>query len=158
MSQALLVIKKEDRAAADLAKDVIDAIGGKIEELTKAVASQMEVISVNQNDNQSASNTIVLFTAFVPLIFDMLSDSLKSVTPNMKKKKDEVFTTLKSQIIKPFKEMASSLNVAFTAIAASWNDRIQAPLVPSSEAALTFVKTMTDHEPMLSQLEGTRIQ
>ena len=39
MSMALLVIKKEDRAAADLAKDVIDAIGGKIEGLTKAVAS-----------------------------------------------------------------------------------------------------------------------
>ena len=96
MSMALLIIKKEDRAAADLAKDVIDAIGGRIEELTKTVASQMEVVSAHQNDNQSASNTVVLFTAFVPLLLEMLADSLKSVTPNMKKKKDEVFTTLKS--------------------------------------------------------------
>ena len=41
----------------------------------------------------------------------------------------------------------------FTEIAANWNERIQLPLVPSSEAVLTFVKTITDHEPLLSQLE-----
>jgi len=47
----LLVIKKEDRAAADLAKDVIDAIGGKIEDLTKSIAAKLEVVSANQSDN-----------------------------------------------------------------------------------------------------------
>lgn len=106
---ALIVIKKEDRVAADLAKDVIDAIGSKIEELTKSIASKLEVISANQNDNQSASNSIVLFSAFVPLLFDMLSDALKSATPNMKKKKDEVFTQLKKEIIKPFKDLVISI-------------------------------------------------
>lgn len=41
---ALVIIKKEDRAAADLAKDVIDAIGSKIEELSKSIASKLEVV------------------------------------------------------------------------------------------------------------------
>lgn len=76
----------------------------------------------------------------------------------MKKKKDEIFTTLKSQIIKPFKDLANSIKDVFTQISASWNDRIQLPLIPSSESVLTFVKTMTTHEPLLSQLEKQRIQ
>ena len=92
----LVLIKKEDRAAADLAKDVVDALGDKIEEIKKSVTSKLDIISANQADNKAISISVVLFTAFVSMIFEMLADALKSVTPNMKKKKDEIFTTLKS--------------------------------------------------------------
>jgi hypothetical protein len=43
----LLVIKKEDRAAADLAKDVLDAFGSKIEEISKSIASKLEVVAAH---------------------------------------------------------------------------------------------------------------
>ena len=76
----------------------------------------------------------------------------------MKKKTDEIFKTLKSSIIKPFKDIVNSVKDTFTHITATWNDRIQVPLIASSESVLTFVKTMTDHEQILSILEKTRIQ
>ena len=112
---------------------------------------------IDHSDNQAASISIILFSSYVPFVFEQLADALKSATPNMKKKKDEVFTQLKSQIIKPFKDLTTSVKDKFTEFATFWSDRSQVPLVASSEPVLAFVKSIIAHEPIASQLESTRI-
>jgi hypothetical protein len=44
---------------------------------------------------------------------DVLGDALKYVTPNLKKKKEEIFEKLKNYVIKPLKEIAKLISEFF---------------------------------------------
>ena len=53
----------------------------------------------------------------IPMVFEILSESLKQCSPNMKKKKDPSFDELKSNVIKPLKEIVVSFKVYFENVA-----------------------------------------
>jgi hypothetical protein len=49
---------------------------------------------------------------------------MKSVTPNMKKKKDASFDDLKSKVIKPLKTLPIAIKDYLTVVAAHWKDQV----------------------------------
>ena len=56
-------------------------------------------------DRDSTSLCILLFTAYMPAIVQLLSQSIKSASPNMKKKKDPAFDTFRQTVTKGLKEL-----------------------------------------------------
>lgn len=59
----LILIKKDDKAAADLAKEVVDTVTSEGAQLFKTnIASFIDEVTKNKKDNQSASITVVLFS------------------------------------------------------------------------------------------------
>lgn len=45
--------------------------------------------------------------------WDVLGDALKYITPNLKKKKEEIFEKLKNEVIKPLKETTKLISEFF---------------------------------------------
>lgn len=62
----------------------------------------------------------MMLTAYMPLALELCSEALKCCSPNMKKKKDEVFDQLKSQIMKPLKDLTAILKDYFSHRAQAW--------------------------------------
>jgi hypothetical protein len=44
---------------------------------------------------------------------EVLGDALKNITPNLKKKKEEIFEKLKKDVIKPLKESVKTVSEYF---------------------------------------------
>jgi hypothetical protein len=67
----------------------------------------------------------MIMGAFLPLCFELTAESLKSCTPNMKKKKDASFDDLKAQVIKPMKECVGLIKKFFADCSAYWQEKSQ---------------------------------
>ena len=111
-----LLIKKEERPGpevAKIAKEVIEKTSEQIKELKTKLQSLTEKLSASQDDSEVHTLAIILFGGYVPLAIETCSESLKACTPNMKKKKDASFDQLKAEVIKPLKEVCSSIKEHF---------------------------------------------
>ena len=79
------------------------------------------------------STEIMIFGAFMPLILELASESLKSCTPNMKKKKDPSFDELKTNVIKPLKECVGIIKNHFAQCSTAWIEESQSDLLKWEE-------------------------
>jgi len=70
----------------------------------------------------------------LPMIFDLVSESLKGCTPNMKKKKAPEFDELKAKVIKPMKEMVNSFKNFFESISQFYAEFKEKDLFSEEEA------------------------
>lgn len=111
------------------------------------VAEKLELLAGLRGEPEVASILIMVLAGFVPMNLELLSDSLKLCTPNMKKKKDPSFDELKSAVSKPLKEMVNSIKTFFADAAAAWAERVNLSLFTSADAAaaVDFSKAMTDN-------------
>ena len=69
----------------------------------------------------------------LPMVIEILSDSLKLCSPNMKKKKDPAFDELKANIVKPLKEMVMSFKMYFEMVAQHYSEQKEKDLFTEAD-------------------------
>lgn len=160
LSVKFLQIAKEDRPGPEVAKEILAQTKDQVSALKALVAEKLELLAALRGDGGVASVLIMILAGFMPMNLELLSDSVKACTPNMKKKKDPSFDELKSGVIKPLKEVVTSVKDFFAGAATLWTERAQVSLFPAEDAtaAVDFAKAITDNADILGTLENKRIQ
>jgi hypothetical protein len=109
LTYTLLLVKSENQAGGELAQLVISSTKAGIEKakdlITKLLASWSQPEQLQ--DFEVGSFKAIVFMTYMPTVFDLLSATLKDVTPNMKKKKHESFDVLKKEVIKEMKTLVT---------------------------------------------------
>ena len=89
----------------------------------------------------------MLLAAFMPLALELCSECLKICSPNMKKKKDAVFDELKSNIMKPLKDLSTLFKDYFASRGTIW--------APQDFAALN--ESFFSHPKILTYIKEKRL-
>ena len=84
---------------------------------------------------------------------------MKSVTPNMKKKKDASFDDLKNKVIKPLKTLPIAIKDYLTVVAAHWKDQVPQEFCDAAKLGgdESFFKTLSSSPDVLKFTQGQRI-
>lgn len=100
----------------------------------------------------------MIFGAFMPLVLELTSESLKSCTPNMKKKKDPSFDELKTSVIKPLKECMTLIKNHFAQCSSAWNEESQSDLLPFAEGEeIKLIASLDFDNKIMSLLISKRL-
>ena len=101
----------------------------------------------------------MIFGAFMPLVFELTSEALKSCTPNMKKKKDPSFDELKNKVLKPLKECISIVKNHFGQCSSEWNNRSQTDLLSLEEGTdeVNLIRALDFEGKIMTLLKEKRL-
>jgi len=88
---------------------------------------------VNHEINKDVSEQILIMGSVLPMVFEILSESLKACAPNMKKKKDPAFDELKANVVKPLKEVVNSFRFYFEKVAQYYAEQKEKDLFTEAE-------------------------
>lgn len=123
LSATFIKIKKEERAGPEVANEIVNETKDNVQKLKEVLQEFTKSRSNNIVSVDDQSTEIMIFGAFMPLLIELTSESLKSCTPNMKKKKDPAFDELKSSIMKPLKECVGIIKNHFSECSSAWSDK-----------------------------------
>ena len=73
----------------------------------------------------------------LPMIIEILGDSLRLCAPNMKKKKDPAFDELKAKVIKPLKEVVNSFKIYFEKVVQYYAEQKENDLFTEAELEMS---------------------
>lgn len=129
LSMVLQQVRKEDRPGPEVAKEVLEKVTPMIEK----VKLSAQATQVNFEKNKDISEQILIMGSVLPMVIELLSESLKLSTPNMKKKKDPAFDELKANVIKPLKEVVNSFRFYFEKVAQYYAEQKEKDLFTEAE-------------------------
>ena len=129
LCMVLQQVRKEDRPGPEVAKEVLEKVAPMIEK----VKLSAQATQVNFEKNKDISEQILMMGSVLPMVIELLSESLKLSTPNMKKKKDPAFDELKANVIKPLKEVVNSFRLYFEKVAQYYAEQKEKDLFTEAE-------------------------
>lgn len=156
LSFGFLAIRKEDRAGPEVASELVAKNQEQVAKLQAKMKETLAKWTSQHGDIEMASILLQIAGCYLPFVIEGLSDSLKLATPNMKKKKDPAFDELKTQVIKPLKELNTQLKDFFSGLSAWFNDQAQLPLIGPEPSK--FFTQITDNEKLLHSMESKRLE
>ena len=125
MSLLLLQITKEDRPGPEVAKEITDKVAPELEKvkdyIEKILKSWLEEEYLQNREVVACQ--ILLFSSYMPYVFELLSNVLRDTCPNLKKKKAPEFDALKTNVIKVMKALVGMFKNHFEALSIYYKDQ-----------------------------------
>mmetsp|Transcript_8641 Transcript_8641/g.14629 ORF Transcript_8641/g.14629 Transcript_8641/m.14629 type:complete len:259 (+) Transcript_8641:2565-3341(+) len=156
ISLILVGIKKEGLQGPDVALEVLSKSVDEVHQLAQVLSHTLEVCWREEEkarylNFENTSIQVQLFGSFIPICLELMAESLKSCTPGMKKKKNQAFDDLKSQVIKPLKDLFTVISGHFAKV----SDRFSQ--MPDYIQENVSLQGLSDNEQLVKYAKEKRI-